>query len=430
MVERSHGSLRCAKDIDSDRLYNSGDNLDHSGMRCRQLDYIDGNYNCCTSSEALPSNRKGETQIDRWPTGDRLITGPAIANVKPAVRKRPNVIVVEPGKTADQPVICPVNVVPTPHVEVLKIRCIGTHAGELFPEEPEVVPAEMAKEASTQGPTDKQDLQNDRNFNRSLCTTLTTVCVENPKPRIQQPPDMMAEEASTGDTADNQPLSVNQLYTRTTVMNLPTDYVEIERPAPRQVQVNVAEEASTDDAANEQCIYEVLDNIKTTDRIVSMELLEIPQQLVTRGFLELAEEARNSGVEKKQSFLVEEVPPQVTGMTRPMIEPVSETTDEDLGKSVEVHREGTARVPTVKLEAGQLMQWPDIKSDGVLIRGIMLESEMSPVGSVRRTAGPVSVAAKSEMFTPVLPGGRCCGSPPGRGRGSHIASFCPTGGWK
>ena len=56
-------------------------------------------------------------------------------------------------------------------------------------------------------------------------------------------------------------------------------------------------------------------------------------------------------------------------MTRPMIEPVSEKTDEDLGKSVAVHREGTARVPTVELEAGQLMQWPDIKSDGVMIHG-------------------------------------------------------------
>ena len=410
MVERSHGSLQSAKDIDSDRLYNSGDNLDHSGMRCRQLDYIDGNDNRCMSSEALSNNRKGETQIDRWSTGDRLMTEPATANVKPAVRKRPNVIVVEPRKTADRPVTCPVNVVPTPQGEVLKIRCVGTHAGELFPEEPEVVPAEMAKEASTEGPTDKQDLQNDRNFNRSLCTTLTTVCVEKPRPRTQRPPDMMAEEASTGDTADNQPLSVNQLYTKTTVMNLPTDYVKIERPAPRQVQVDVAEEASTDDATNEQCIYEVLDNIKTTDGILSMELLEIPQQLVTRGFLELAEEARNSGVAKKQSFLVEEVPPQVTGMTRPMIEPVSETTDEDLGKSVAVHREGTARVPTVKLEAGQLMQWPDTKSDGVIIRGIMLESEMSPVGSVRRTAEPVSVAAKSEMFTPVFAGGGGGGS--------------------
>ena len=115
------------------------------------------------------------------------------------------------------------------------------------------------------------------------------VCVEKLRPMNQRPPDMMAEEASTGDTADNKPLNVIQLYTKTTVMNSPTDYVKIERPAPRQGQVDVAEEASTDDATNEQCLYEVLDNIKTTDGILSMELLEIPQQLVTRGFLELAE---------------------------------------------------------------------------------------------------------------------------------------------
>ena len=27
-------------------------------------------------------------------------------------------------------------------------------------------------------------------------------------------------------------------------------------------------------------------------------------------------------------------------------------------------------------------------------------------------------------------GGRCCGSSPGRDRGSHSANFCPTSGWK
>ena len=128
MVERSHGSLRSAKDIDSDRLHNSGDKLDHSGMCCGQLDYIDGNDNRFTRSEALPSNRKEATQNDRSPTGDRLMTEPATASVRPAVRKRSNVIVVEPRKTADWPVICPVNVVPTPQVEVLKNRCVGTHA--------------------------------------------------------------------------------------------------------------------------------------------------------------------------------------------------------------------------------------------------------------------------------------------------------------
>ena len=107
-----------------------------------------------------------------------------------------------PRKTTDRLVICPVNVVPTPQVEVHKSLCVGTQAGELFPEEPEVVPAEMAKEASTEGPTDKQDLQNDRNY------MLTTACVEIPEPKTRRPPDMMAEEASTGDMADNQPLSV------------------------------------------------------------------------------------------------------------------------------------------------------------------------------------------------------------------------------
>ena len=40
------------------------------------------------------------------------------------------------------------------------------------------------------------------------------------------------------------------------------------------------------------------------------------------------------------------------------------------------------------------MQWPDIKSDGVIIDGIMLESEMSLVGSVRDAAETVSLAAK------------------------------------
>ena len=67
-------------------------------------------------------------------------------------------------------------------------------------------------------------------------------------------------------------------------------------------------------------------------------------------------------------------------------------------------------MPTVEFEVGQMMQWPDIKSDGVMIRRIMLKSEMSPVGSVRRAAEPVSVAVKSEMLTPVFAGGGGGGS--------------------
>ena len=112
------------------------------------------------------------------------------------------------------------------------------------------------------------------------------------------------------------------------------------------------------------------------------------------------------------SFLVEEVLLQLTEMTRPMIEPVSWAIDEDLGQLVEVLCEGTARVLTVRFDGGQLMQWPDIKSAGVMIRGIMLESEMSSISSVRRAAGPVSVAAESEMLTPVFAGGSSLRQPP------------------
>ena len=261
-----------------------------------------------TRPEVLLSKWKEATQYNYPPARDDLETESATASVRPAVCKRPNVIVVVPRKTTDRRVDCPVNVVLTPQVKVQKSLCVGTQAGELFPEEPEVAPAEMA------------------------------------------------EEASTGDMADIQPLSVNQLYTMTTVMNLPTDYDEIEKPAPRWGLVEVAEEASTDVTTIEKWMYEVLDNNETTEWKLSTELIEIPQQLVTRGFLELAEEARNIGVEKKQSFLVEEVLPQLTEMTRPMIEPVSWTIDEDLGQSVEVLCEGTARVPTVRFDVGQLMQ--------------------------------------------------------------------------
>ena len=148
--------------------------------------------------------------------------------------KRPNVIVVVPSKITDRRVNCPANVVLTPRVREHQNRGIGTQAGELFPEGLEVVPEEMA------------------------------------------------EEASTGDLADNQPQNIYELFTKTTVMNSTTNYDEIVRPAPRRVLVEVTEDASTDDTTIEKCTYEILDKNETTKWKVSTELLDISQQLVTR----------------------------------------------------------------------------------------------------------------------------------------------------
>ena len=78
--------------------------------------------------------------------------------------------------------------------------------------------------------------------------------------------------------------------------------------------------------------------------------------------------------------------------------------EEDLEQSVESLGEGTMDVPTVRFDVGQLMQWPDMNSAGAMICGFMLESEMFSHGPARRAAEPVSVAAKSKMFTPVFAG--------------------------
>ena len=60
-------------------------------------------------------------------------------------------------------------------------------------------------------------------------------------------------------------------------------------------------------------------------------------------------------MEKTPSFLVEEVLPQITEVTRPMCESVSWRIEEDLGQSVESLCEGTLKVPIVRFDVGQLM---------------------------------------------------------------------------
>ena len=69
-------------------------------------------------------------------------------------------------------------------------------------------------------------------------------------------------------------------------------------------------------------------------------------------------------------------------------------------------------VTTVRFDVGQLMRWPDMNADGVMICEFMLESEMFSHGPARREAEPVFVAAESEMFTPVFAGGVVAESDP------------------
>ena len=286
IVRKSYGVPRYAEDIDCDRLHETRDKLYRSGMCCKQLDYIDWNVTQYDSErlvperlvtevnrlktvdrdtrlEVSPIRRNEATQNDSSPSRNRngpqshrLMSEPVSTSVRPTIRKRPNVIAVETRKATGVPAIRPVDIVPMPQVMVHKNRCIVTVSGEMFPEEPKVVPAKMPKEANTKGPTNEQHLHDDQNYKKTTITKLTTDFVEIPRPTIQRLSVEMAEEASTDGTTNVQCLFDVQNCKMTTITKLPTDFVETPRPTIQRVSVEVAEEASTDGATNEQCLYD------------------------------------------------------------------------------------------------------------------------------------------------------------------------------
>ena len=67
--------------------FKSDDQLDHSGMRCGQLDYIEETDNRGTRPEVLLSKWKEATQYDKPPARDDLETESATASIRPAVFK-------------------------------------------------------------------------------------------------------------------------------------------------------------------------------------------------------------------------------------------------------------------------------------------------------------------------------------------------------
>ena len=121
--------------------------------------------------------------------------------------------------------------------------------------------------------------------------------------------------------------------------------------------------------------------------------------------IELAEEARIVDVRQTPSVRMNEVIPQITEITKPMCNYISWKIEEDMEQSVESLCDVAMKVPTVRFDVGQLVQWPDMNSAGVMICEFTLESEMFSHGPARREAEPVFVTAESEVFTPVFTGG-------------------------
>ena len=205
---------------------------------------------------------------------------------------------------------------------------------------------------------------------------------------------------------------IREVITQTTATNATMKGDLIVKSVPRQVMVEVLEESKTDENTIEEYTCDILDKNETTKRKVSTELLDMSQKCITQGFLELAEEAKLVGIGKTASVLMNEVLPEITEITRPTSDSISWKIEEDIEQSVESLCEVIMEVTTVRFDVGQLMRWPDMNSDGVMICEFMLESEMFSHGPVRREAEPVFVTAESEMFTPVFAGGVVAESDP------------------
>ena len=144
---------------------------------------------------------------------------------------------------------------------------------------------------------------------------------------------------------------------------------------------------------------------ETTKPTVSTELVNLPQKWITRGFLELAEEARLVDVRSTPSSCMDESIQQIPEMGEPISRDISGRIEEVVDRSVDSFSDVATRMPTVRVDLGQLMQWPNEKSTGIMFCEYTLESQMFSHGPVWREAEPVFVAAESEVFTPVFFGG-------------------------
>ena len=96
---------------------------------------------------------------------------------------------------------------------------------------------------------------------------------------------------------------------------------------------------------------------------------------------------------------------QIAEREIPMSTDISWKKEEVMKRSGDAICDVAGAVPMAKFEIGRSMQWPELKSTGMMICELTLETEMFSPGPVWREAEPVFVAAESEVFTPVFTGG-------------------------
>ena len=107
-------------------------------------------------------------------------------------------------------------------------------------------------------------------------------------------------------------------------MKVPTDFVKLTESTLSRVSPVVAKKAHTDGTRVMQCQSDDQNYMKTTIMQMPTDFLEIPEPSLPRGFLELAEEARNVEVEIELGY-TDEVESQEANLPRPVLVTVMES---------------------------------------------------------------------------------------------------------
>ena len=186
------------------------------------------------------------------------------------------------------------------------------------------VPPRGAERASSDGVTIEEYRPVDQRRSMTTVAEIYTNFTDKSEPTLSQRSAVVAEEAGADGTTNVPDRSIDRNTMETTVLILPTDYVTHKEPTLTRVSPVVAKMAHKDGTRVMQYQSEDQKIMKTTIMQMPMDFLEIPEPTLPRGFLELAEDARNVKIESGQFCYTEDVQSQGTGLTRPVFVTVIE----------------------------------------------------------------------------------------------------------
>ena len=295
-------------------------------------------------------------------------------------------------------------------------------------EKPVQAPSRRSDRSSSDGVTIEQCHSAYRRSTKTTVNEAITNFADKPEPTQYQGTAVSAEESGTDGTTNVQGRSIDDDNIKTTVMKLPTDCVKFTEPTLVRVSPVEAKMAHTDGTRVMQYQSDDQNSLKMTNMQMPMDFLEIPEPTLPRGFLQLAEEARNVKIESGRSCYTEEVQSQGTGLTRPVFVTVVEYSSPVLKKgAMRAAGVSTEMIPT-RSSAGrhkpvdQLgLVGPQNQTDQPALPG----SDADQVGTV--PVGPVGPDIIIDRRKPVDHSGQSW--PPESDRPAGLAQFgCSSDG--